>query len=397
MEVKYSGDIFEAVQSTHSTWFITGWKFLCQWLITAVYVLNITYTFCVLKEKAVPLRVCLIEQRLISLCHFIENINNITCKLGNSLEKDRVRLHRFLSNFAQFTAIYRTFKSCNKKMGASTDPAAVERLGRPGLMTRKNEQNCNAGYTNWNYNSTRRLDRGKQITLLAWRRNKTIYTMYTSLTGHNRPFSTVPEELGNGQLIRVWSPPQLLQWCRYLQLPKGQLHCTSFHEWQKGGTRLVSLIPWKKTTEVAGVKPWLETLSESCIDQSLRPETAASFLNTRSYFNQAEPEKWRMNDKQLILGQVGPTMSMNSAQHPLKNNEGVGPSQNVFFFHLPAFWRRNHEHTIKEHLQLLLRRSEIYGKQICHFDKLATYNFRHQLWRNRGMPRTNSTSLLRLR
>ena len=88
-------------------------------------------------------------------------------------------------------------------MGASTDPAAVEKPGRPGLMTRKNEQNCNAGYTNWNYNSTRRLDRGKQITLLAWRRNKTIYTMYTSLTGHNRPFSTVPEELGNGQLIRV--------------------------------------------------------------------------------------------------------------------------------------------------------------------------------------------------
>ena len=44
-----------------------------------------------------------------------------------------------------------------------------------------------------------------------------------------------------------------------------------------------------------------------------------------------------MNDKQLILGQVGPTMSMNSAQHPLKNNEGVGPIQNVFFFHLPAF------------------------------------------------------------
>ena len=41
-----------------------------------------------------------------------------------------------------------------------------------------------------------------------------------------------------------------------------------------------------------------------------------------------------MNDKQLILGQVGPTMSMNSAQHPLKNNEGVGPSQNVFFFPL---------------------------------------------------------------
>ena len=146
---------------------------------------------------------CLIEQRLISLCHFIENINNITCKLGNSLEKDRVGLHRFLSNFAQFTAIYRTFKNCNKKMGASTDPAAVERPGRLGLMTRKNEQNCNAGYSNWNYNSTRRLDRGNQITLLAWRRNETIYTMYTSLTGHNRPFSTVSEELGNGQLIRV--------------------------------------------------------------------------------------------------------------------------------------------------------------------------------------------------
>ena len=266
--MKYSRDIFEAVQSTHSTWFITGWKFLCQWLITAVYVLNITYTFFVLKEKAVPLRVCLIEQRLISLCRFIENINNITCKLGNSLEKDRVRLHRFFSNFAQFTAIYRTFKNCNKKMSASTDPAAVERPGRPGLMTRKNEQNCNAGYTNWNYNSTRRLDRGKQITLLAWRRNKTIYTMYTSLTGHNR--HSVPCQ--RSWEMDSWSGcDHLHSYCNGVDIctcHKGQRHCPSFHEWQKGGTSLVSLIPWKKTTEVAGVKPWLETLSESCIGLS---------------------------------------------------------------------------------------------------------------------------------
>ena len=30
----------------------------------------------------------------------------------------------------------------------------------------------------------------------------------------------------------------------------------------------VHLMPWKKTTKVAGVRPWLETLSESCIGLS---------------------------------------------------------------------------------------------------------------------------------
>ena len=49
----------------------------------------------------------------------------------------------------------------------------------------------------------RRLDLEKQIMLLTWRRNKTIYAMYTSLAGHNRPFSTVP-------LSPRWGKPG---WC----------------------------------------------------------------------------------------------------------------------------------------------------------------------------------------
>ena len=45
----------------------------------------------------------------------------------------------------------------------------------------------------------------------------------------------------------------------------------------------------------------------------------------------------RLNDKQLILGQTGPMMRVNCAKHHLKNSEGIGPSQNVFYFHLAAF------------------------------------------------------------
>ena len=81
----------------------------------------------------------------------------------------------------------------------------------------------------------------------------------------------------------------------------------------------------------------------------------------------------------------------------LKNGKGFRLSQNVFYFHLPAFWRGNHELTIEERLRLLLHRPEVHGQQICQFDKLATYNFWHQFWRNRGMSRTNDKSPLRLR
>ena len=104
----------------------------------------------------------------------------------------------------------------------------------------------------------------------------------------------------------------------------------------------------------------------------------------------------RLNDKQLILGQIGPTMRVSCAQHHLKNSKGFRPSQNVFYFHLPAFWRGNHKLTIEECLRLLLHPAEVHGQQICQFDKLATYNFWHQFWRNRGMPRTNDKSLPRL-
>ena len=90
-------------------------------------------------------------------------------------------------------------------------------------------------------------------------------------------------------------------------------------------------------------------------------------------------------------------MKVNCAQHHLKNSEGFRPSQNVFYFHSPAFWRGSHELTIEERLRLLLHRSEVHGQQICQFDKLATYSFWHQFWRNRGMSRTNDKSLLRLR
>ena len=93
-----------------------------------------------------------------------------------------------------------------------------------------------------------------------------------------------------------------------------------------------------------------------------------------------------LKDKQLIVGQIGPMMRVNCAQRHRKHSEGFGPSLNVFYFHLPAFWRRNHELTIKECLQLLLHHSEVRGHQICQFDKPVTYNFRHQFGRNRGMP-----------
>ena len=61
-----------------------------------------------------------------------------------------------------------------------------------------------------------------------------------------------------------------------------------------------------------------------------------------------------LKDKQLIHGQIGPTMRVNCTQHHLKYSEGFSPSQNVFYYHLPAFWWRNHELTIKDYLQLLL-------------------------------------------
>lgn len=61
-----------------------------------------------------------------------------------------------------------------------------------------------------------------------------------------------------------------------------------------------------------------------------------------------------LNDKQLIHGQIGPTMRVYCAQHHMKNSEGFSPSQSVFYFHLPTLWRGNHELTIKDYLRLLL-------------------------------------------
>ena len=114
-------------------------------------------------------------------------------------------------------------------------------------------RNCNAGYTNWNYNRTRRFDQQKQITLppLVTQQNylRYVHKPRRAKTAHSVPSPSPPglgrsescaKELGNGQLIWVCSPSQLLQQCRYLHLPKGQRHCPSFQEWQKGGTRLVS-------------------------------------------------------------------------------------------------------------------------------------------------------------
>ena len=44
----------------------------------------------------------------------------------------------------------------------------------------------------------------------------------------------------------------------------------------------MELMPWKKTNEVAGVEPGLETLSENCIGlRSLRPEAAAYVRSER--------------------------------------------------------------------------------------------------------------------
>ena len=61
-----------------------------------------------------------------------------------------------------------------------------------------------------------------------------------------------------------------------------------------------------------------------------------------------------LTDKQLIHGQIGPTMRVYCAQHHMKNSEGFSPSQNVFYFRLPKLWRGNHELTIKDYLRLLL-------------------------------------------
>ena len=162
-------------------------------------------------------------------------------------------------------------------------------------------RNCKPGYTNWNCNRTRRLDQGMQIMLPPWRCNKTIYTMYTSLAGHNRPFSTVP-----------FSPPRL---------GRSGLYTIGVGKWTIDlgvftftVTAVVSIFA-SGPAALTGVKPWLETLSESCWTREMTS---------------------RLNDKQLILGQIGPTMRVSCAQHHLKNSKGFRPSQNVFYFHLPA-------------------------------------------------------------
>ena len=149
-------------------------------------------------------------------------------------------------------------------------------------------RNCNAGYTNWNCNRTRRLHRGTQITLPPWRRNRTIYTMYTSLTGQNCPFSTVPLSPRVGEIgivrQRSW---EMDNWsgcvhphsycsgvdiCTYQRASGTARHSMNGKKegpgWCHGRRQEVELMPWKKTTEVAGVRPWLETLSESCIGLS---------------------------------------------------------------------------------------------------------------------------------
>ena len=54
----------------------------------------------------------------------------------------------------------------------------------------------------------------------------------------------------------------------------------------------------------------------------------------------------RLNDKQLILGQIGPMMRVSCARG-----------------------RGHHELTIEERLQLLLHAAEVHGQQICQLDK----------------------------
>ena len=109
-----------------------------------------------------------------------------------------------------------------------------------------------------------------------WRRNKTIYTMYTSLTGHNHPSSTAP----------------LFPWVKEIEIVRQR--SWEMDNWSGCGSDAVEEDNQGSRGEaMAGDLKWKLYRSKFILDQSLRPEAAASFLNTRSYSNQAELEKWR--------------------------------------------------------------------------------------------------------
>ena len=92
---------------------------------------------------------------------------------------------------------------------------------------------------------------------------------------------------------------------RNLHLPKGHWHFPSFQEWQNGVRRRESRLPeedWGNpereddqgsSEEDVGECRWKLSRSKFILDQSLRPEAAASLLKARSYSRQARPGCWR--------------------------------------------------------------------------------------------------------
>ena len=114
-----------------------------------------------------------------------------------------------------------------------------------------------------------------------------------------------PAERGKGQSALVCSPSQLLQMWQNLHLPKGHWHFPSFQEWQNGVRRRESRLPeedWGdpergddrgSSEEDVDECRWKLYRSKFILDQSLRPEAAASLLKARSYSSQARPGCWR--------------------------------------------------------------------------------------------------------
>ena len=118
------------------------------------------------------------------------------------------------------------------------------------------------------------------LTILHWRHNKTIYTAYTGLARHNHPFSTFPPPHwwgrpgSSARRVGKWTVDVVVSTFtvaaavskfapakRPPALPIVQ--CMTKRRDQVGimggGSYEIELMPQKEMTEVAGLKPGLET------------------------------------------------------------------------------------------------------------------------------------------